>query len=59
MESLARCNRPAEAAALQKEVLQNRQMAAERLEKDRLKAFEQKVCIMGVLLGIQTTAFPL
>lgn len=47
MENLGRCNRPAEAAALQDEVLQNRRAAAERLEQARLKAFERKVCDAG------------
>lgn len=43
IENLGRCNRPAEAAALQKEVIRNRRAAAERLEQARVKNFERKV----------------
>eukprot|EP00892_Ulva_mutabilis_P005127 jgi/Ulvmu1/2987/UM015_0027.1 len=42
MENLGRCNRPAEAAALQKEVAQNRQAAQQRLDQAQRTAFERK-----------------
>lgn len=48
MESLARCNRPAEAAALQKEVTQNRLAAKQRLIQAQANAFERKVWLKHV-----------
>lgn len=43
LENLGRCNRPAEAAGLQREVARNRLAAAERLARAQAKAFDLKV----------------